>query len=880
MSDDRKDTPDADDVPTADDVPLTDQGDTAESEQLVAEQVDEAEVVAEAVDTAPEEGTSPDPDEEIEAEKAAEEPEPEPEPGVLVTIDGREHRAPVGQLVIDACQAAGSYVPHFCYHPRMTPVGMCRQCLVEVEGPRGTMMVVSCMTPVADGQIVNTATPTVKRAQEGILELLLANHPLDCPVCDKGGECPLQDQAFSHGPGESRYVEQKRHYEKPIPISDLVYLDRERCILCDRCTRFADEVAGDKLISFISRGNDTQVMTFPDEPFSSYFSGNTVQICPVGALTAKPYRFKARPWDLGQLESTCTTCAVGCKTVIQSSRDELLRYQGVDSEPVNWGWLCDRGRFNFEAVNSERRLAAPMVRGEAGLTAVSWGGAMSVCAQLVRDALDAGGPDSIGLLGGARGTNEDAFAWAKLADALGIERRDAQFGDALPASALGLPRATIAEAANASTIVLLGPDLKEELPVLYLRLRDAAEKRRSRILEFSAGESGLTPYAWKSVRHEPGRGAAAVTATVAEAEVAEQLASGPVVVVLGRANLAESPDVVFAALSALLAAAPEATVLPAFRRGNVVGALQLGLAPPDAARDGLDTLRAAADGKLELLVLVGADPISDCPDTDLARRALAGARRVIAVDTFMNDSTRLADVVLAAAAYGEKAGTTTNLEGRVTRVAAKVTATGTSRPDWMIAAQLGTALGHDLGIESVDHLTDAIAAEVPAYAEVTRAALDEHRDGIVAVASASSVGGPAPSGSSHEGVRNSYDYRLVVSRKLYDRAVGTAMSPSLAPLASAAAAHVHPLDLERVGVTSGTAVKIVGVHGSVVLPLVADATVQRGTLWSPFNAPTASDTPADATDGTSAGHGAHGGSPIGNLIGASDAVVDVRIERL
>jgi NADH-quinone oxidoreductase subunit G len=277
---------------------------------------------------------------------------------------------------------------------------------------------------------------------------------------------------------------------------------------------------------------------------------------------------------------------------------------------------------------------------------------------------------------------------------------------------------------------------------------------------------------------------------------------------------------------------------------------------------------------------VGADPISDCPDTDLARRALAGARRVIAVDTFMNDSTRLADVVLAAAAYGEKAGTTTNLEGRVTRVAAKVTATGTSRPDWMIAAQLGTALGHDLGIESVDHLTDAIAAEVPAYAEVTRAALDDRRDGIVAVASASSVGGPAPSGSSHEGVRNSYDYRLVVSRKLYDRAVGTAMSPSLAPLASTAAAHVHPLDLERVGVTSGSSVKIVGVRGSVVLPLVADATVQRGTLWSPFNAPSASDTPADTTDGTSAGHGAHGGSPIGNLIGAGDAVVDVRIERL
>ncbi|MEY4032739.1 MAG: NADH-quinone oxidoreductase subunit, partial [Actinomycetota bacterium] len=263
---------------------------------------------------------------------------------VSITINGRTVAARKGELIINAADREGEFIPRFCYHPRMSPVGMCRQCMVEVEGPRGPMMVVSCMTPVADGQVVRTETEQVKRAQEGMIELLLANHPLDCPVCDKGGECPLQDQAFSHGPGESRFVEEKRHYEKPIAISDLVFLDRERCILCDRCTRFAREVAGDPLISFTQRGNNTQVMTFPDEPFASYFSGNTVQICPVGALTAEPYRFKARPWDLEQRESTCTTCSVGCRTVVQSSRDELVRYQGVDSDPVNWGWLCDRGR--------------------------------------------------------------------------------------------------------------------------------------------------------------------------------------------------------------------------------------------------------------------------------------------------------------------------------------------------------------------------------------------------------------------------------------------------------------------------------------------------------------------------------------------------------
>jgi len=266
------------------------------------------------------------------------------------------------------------------------------------------------MTPVADGQVVNTETEGVKKAQEGVLELLLANHPLDCPVCDKGGECPLQDQAFSHGPGESRFVEEKRHYEKPIAISENVYLDRERCILCDRCTRFADEVAGDALISFTSRGNNTQVMTFPDEPFSSYFSGNTVQICPVGALTAKPYRFKARPWDIEHVESTCTTCSVGCRTVVQSSRDELVRYQGVDSQPVNWGWLCDKGRFNFESINSKDRLTTPLIKDASGnLNSTSWSVAIDSAARMLRTALTVS-PQSVAIIGGARGTNEDAFA--------------------------------------------------------------------------------------------------------------------------------------------------------------------------------------------------------------------------------------------------------------------------------------------------------------------------------------------------------------------------------------------------------------------------------------------------------------------------------------
>ena len=790
------------------------------------------------------------------------EPEPEPEPvktTLTVTIDDRPWEAPPDQLVIDACEDAGVYVPRFCYHPRMRPVGMCRQCLVEVEGPRGPMMVVSCMTPVAEGQVVRTATPGIKRAQEGVLELLLANHPLDCPVCDKGGECPLQDQAYSHGPGESRYVEEKRHFEKPIPISSLVNLDRERCILCDRCTRFADEVAGDPLISFTHRGNETQILTFPDLPFASYFSGNTVQICPVGALTATPYRFKARPWDLEQVESTCTTCSVGCRIVVQSSRDELLRYQGVDSDPVNWSWLCDRGRFDFEAVNSPDRLGAPLVRGEGGLTETSWNVAMAAATQLVGEAMGERGADGIAILGGARGTNESAFAWAQLADAIGVTRRDAQLGDGLPPALLSLPRATIDEAAAASTIVLLGPDLKEELPVLYLRLRHAAEQRTTRIIEIGPMQTGLAPYAWRHIAAEAGS-AATVRRALAEQEVADQLGAGPVVIVAGRGNLAESEDSAVATLSAVLAACPGAKVLPALRRGNVVGALQLGLAP-----DGLDAigiLTAAAEGRIDLLVLLGADPIADCPDADLARRALAGARRVVAVDTFLTESSQQADVVLAAAAFGEQEGTTTNLEGRVSAVAQKVTPRGTSRPDWMIAADLAERLGHlDVADEllSVEAITDRIAGQVPAYGAATRAGLASTRDGVLAVPPTDAAAWATDGQDGEAPVRNRYDYRLVLSRQLYDRAIGTTRSPSLAPLAGNSAAHLHPLDLDALGVAAGDQVRIVAPRGTVLLPVVADPRVVRGSLRVPFNV---------------------AGTAVTDLVDAGAAATDVRVERI
>ena len=771
---------------------------------------------------------------------------------VNITINDKLVVARKGELIIAAADRTEDFIPRFCYHPRMTPVGMCRQCLVEVETPRGPMMVVSCMTPVAEGQIVRTATDSVKKAQEGVLELLLANHPLDCPVCDKGGECPLQDQAFSHGPGESRFVEEKRHYEKPIAISDIVYLDRERCILCDRCTRFADEVAGDALITFTSRGNDTQVLTFPDEPFSSYFSGNTVQICPVGALTAKPYRFKARPWDLEQTESTCTSCSVGCRTVVQSSRDELVRYQGVDIDPVNWGWLCDRGRYNFESVNSPDRLTTPLLKSGSELVATSWSVALESAARMIRLAL-AQNTNSVAILGGARGTNEDAFAWAMLADRLGINQRDAQLGDGLSPDIFDLAQATIDQTCAASTIILLAPDLKEELPVLYLRVRDSAQKRKSRIVEFSSHDSGLTPYAWRTMGFEPGNQAQVVREALATPEMKEQLARGEVVVVVGRANLAESEVFTLQALAEIFAAVPSAKVLPVLRRGNVRGAVTAGLTPQNNSGDAIDILNAAAAGKIECLILLGVDPMSDVADSGLVQRALTQVKNLISIDTMINGSNRNADLVLPAASYGEKNGTTTNLEGRISNVTQKITPRGTSRPDWMIATELSIAMAVDIGVSSLEDLSEKLVSTVVAFAPSSDGKSTNGDGVLMARETPVTISGKASKAVD----RNAYNYRLVVSRTMYDSAQSTASSPSLVGIVTDAAIFVNPLDLARIGVADGTSVRVGAEGTNIVIAIKAHNGVHRGVAWLPFN---------------------HTGVDIRPLLNIASDVVDVRIE--
>jgi NADH-quinone oxidoreductase subunit G len=843
---------------------------------------------------------------------------------VHLTVDGQAVEASPGELIIDAAERSGVFIPRFCYHPRLAPVGMCRMCLVEVSGPRGFSLQPACMLGVAEGQEVRTSSEKARKAQQGVLEFLLINHPLDCPVCDKGGECPLQDQALSHGPGESRFSEEKRHWAKPIQIGPLVLLDRERCIQCARCTRFADEVAGEALIDLAFRSDAVEVATFPNRPFDSYFAGNTIQICPVGALTAPAYRFKSRPWDLEQAETTCTTCAVGCRVVAQSSAGRLVRYLGIDCDPVNRSWLCDKGRYAFEAVHSPHRLVAPAVARDDVQVPVTWHEALDAVAAAIRQAHRRGGPEAVGILGGARLSNEDAYAWVKLAKAvLGTDSVDAQLDDGLPAAAvLGLPRATIDAATGARVLITLTGDLKEELPVLFLRLRQAALEGVP-IIECSTAGTALTPYCRQRLAYLPGDLARLAAALVGPRRSVVPTGVDPaalagsrallaglgdggegLVVVYGRTSLAESGASVAAAADGIRRAFPQARFLPALRRANVHGALDMGLAPgllpgrvtledgkdeflaawgslpPRPGRDARAILEAAAKNEITTLLLLGCDPLADCPDRELALAALEQVQWLVFVGTHPNASSQRAQIVLPVAGDGERGGTTTSCEGRVTRLAAKVVPPGIAWPAWTIAAEIARRLDATLGCEGVAQISTEIARVAPAYRGVDAGLLGRpgQRDGVVVPLVATPVGignrpprridpiatpgilsveeqgapldlgAVLPAGSDGEAASREGRgatpgaglvtfsspeapaseepakgaYRLVVRRTLYDRGTLVNESPSLAPLAARPAVYVHPSVVDAIGVVAGALVTVRAARGALQLPVAID----------------------------------------------------------
>ena len=887
---------------------------------------------------------------------------------MTISVDGAEIAADKGQLLIDACEQAGVYIPRFCYHPRMRSVGMCRMCLVEVDTGRGPALQPSCMVEISDQMVVETESPAAQKAQEGVLEFLLANHPLDCPVCDKGGECPLQDQTMAFGPGESRFVEPKRHFAKPIPISSQVYLDRERCILCDRCTRFASEVAGDPLIHFIGRGSTTQVNTFPDAPFSSYFSGNTVQICPVGALTALPYRFKARPWDLAESDSTFPN-PMGDRIVVESSRDQILRYQGMDSDAVNWGWLSDRDRFSFQAGSHPDRLAEPLMRDETGnLAPAAWNAALDAAAGMVAAAVETLGPQSVAVIGGAHLTCEAQYAWAKLAKAVwGTDNVDAQLDDGLTAEVvLGLPRATINETCAAGgTVILVAADPKEELGTLYLRLRPAVEAGEVTLLEITPTATGLSDVATRSLRVLPGDGPIVVETLLADDPVVHARAAGtpedgklgitavsdiaalsellrekagdagaeakanaeqkgsegseaagggrdrsPLTVIFGRSSLAESPDVIASVAAQIAGAYPHARFLPALRRGNVHGALEMGLAPgllpgrtplgrdgnwyrsiwggvpTEAGSDTAGIIAKAAAGEIAVLVCLGADPVRDFTDKQLVDEALAVGTSIIAIDAFPNSTVNEASIVLPAAAFGEREGTHMNLEGRLSPVTKQVNPPGTARSDWMIAADLARRGGIEWDFSTSEDIWEEIAEIVPRFKDTGSEAVRKAPDGVLVggadstsaqtaissqasdadsgeitgseTASSPSTAGsppfeiPTPEPTPHD----RYAFRLVVNRTLYDNGTLVSHCPSLAPLAEPATARLNPAAARELGINDGDTVSVASATGTISIPAIADARVPEGVVVIPHN---------------------HSGADPRELIASGSTVTEVRL---
>ena len=782
---------------------------------------------------------------------------------VTINLDGVDVEVEAGQPLIDAAQKAGTYIPRFCYHPRMNAAGLCRACLVEVEGPRGTALVPSCTLPVGEGMVVHTKSDTAKKAQEGVLEFLLINHPLDCPVCDKGGECPLQDQAFAYGPGESRFVEEKRHYEKPIEISDLILLDRERCILCARCTRFSDEISGDPLIEFKDRGNYVQVITFPDEPFASYFSGNTVQICPVGALTAKPYRFKARPWDIDGVESVSLVDAVHSRISIQTSHNEIIRIYGVDNDATNHGWLSDKDRFVHNHVQSGDRVTTPLIRENGELVAASWAEAIT----LVGERLASYDATAVGGLGGARSTNEDAYAFSKfMRTVVGTPHLDAQLADGLdPAFATSVvSRAAINDLESAKTILLWGPDLKEELPVLYLRVRRAATELGANLVIVHPRRTGLDDVAAEIIRYKPGTGPEVLRKLIAGESEFENaraiLSEGPVVALVGRTGLTEDPDAA-EAVAAFALELPDAKVLPLMRRGNVFGALDMGVAPsllpgrvaiddvdgraaleaawgPIPDEPGLNStgiLHGLAEGQLRALVLNGSDPVRDHPIPSVATAALENAEFVVAFEMFISDSSAHADVVFPVAGLGEVEGTATNLEGRIQKMNRIITPSGESRPVWSVMNDLALAMGSDLGLTSAEAVSVQIADVAPAYAGVTWDALSwgPGREGIVL---------PGPDGTQpiqyvpiDRGVPVIAGHRILhTARVLYDDGVMVRHSDGIAGLVQRGAAYLHPRDASMLAVVDGDEV-VVQLDGAVQLPVVIDPDLTEGTIYVPFN---------------------------------------------
>jgi NADH-quinone oxidoreductase subunit G len=773
---------------------------------------------------------------------------------VTLTIDGIEVTAPKGALLIRVAEQLGIEIPRFCDHPLLEPAGACRQCLVEVEGQRKP--VASCTQTVADGMVVRTqlTSEVAKKAQAGIMELLLINHPLDCPMCDKGGECPLQNQAMSTGRTDSRFRERKREYPKPINISSQVLLDRERCVLCQRCTRFSEQIAGDKFIDLMNRSAAEQINVFQEEeyngeegrsePFNSYFSGNTVQICPVGALTGAQYRFRARPFDLVSTPSICEHCSAGCAQRTDHRRNKVLRRLAGDDPAVNEEWNCDKGRWGFRYATATDRLTTPLVRdaktGE--LREASWSEALAVAAEGLRQARDNAG---VGVLTGGRLTVEDAYAYAKFAR-IALRTNDIDFRarplsaeetEFLASNVVGVTNVTYADIERAPAVVIAGLEPEEECPILFLRLRKAYRKNGLKVF-------ALAPYATRGLEK-----LGAKVARVMPGEEAQVLADHPTVVEALSAEgailfvgerLATVPGGLSAAAAvarrtgAKLAWVPrragdrgavDAGCLPnllpggrlvtdAAARAELAGEwnLEPGVLPSQVGRDTDGILAAAAAGQLGALVVAGVDP-ADLADPQLAEQALDTVPFLVSLEVRASAVTRRADVVLPVAPVAEKAGSFLNWEGRLRTFEASLasSAMNDGRILDAIAAELGVTLGTG-DVNSVRRELGSLPAtrtERPMPPTVAPGVLPELGDG--------------------EALLATWHQLIDLGRLIEDDEYlgGTARTPVV---------RLSKGTAEALGVADGEAVTVGTERGAVTLP-AAITEMPDGVVWLPTNSP-------------------------------------------
>ncbi|MEU8524382.1 NADH-quinone oxidoreductase subunit G [Streptomyces sp. NPDC048629] len=782
-----------------------------------------------------------------------------PEDLVTLTIDGVEISVPKGTLVIRAAEQLGIEIPRFCDHPLLDPAGACRQCIVEVEGQRKPMA--SCTITCTDGMVVRSqlTSPVAEKAQHGVMELLLINHPLDCPVCDKGGECPLQNQAMSHGQAESRFEGKKRTYEKPVPISTQVLLDRERCVLCARCTRFSNQVAGDPMIELIERGALQQVGTGEGDPFESYFSGNTIQICPVGALTSAAYRFRSRPFDLVSSPGVCEHCAGGCATRTDHRRGKVMRRLAAEDPEVNEEWICDKGRFGFRYAQQRDRLTTPLVRNpDSGrLESASWPEALEAAARgLVRG--------RTGVLAGGRLTVEDAYAYAKFAR-VALDTNDVDFrsrihsseeADFLASAVAGRGRdldgtgVTYTSLEAAPAVLLAGLESEEEAPGVFLRLRKAWRKKGQKTYGLAAfATRGLEKAGGTLLPAAPGTEPEWLDALAAGtglegtgSEAAEALRTEGAVIAVGE-RLAGVPGALTAAVR--LAAATGARLVWIPRRAGERGAVEAGAIPsllpggrpatdPRAREEvaaawgvrelphgyGRDTgqiVEAAAIGELGAL-LVGAVEVGDLPDPARAREALDAAF-VVSLELRPSEVTERADVVLPVAAVAEKSGTFLNWEGRARLFEAALKPEQMTRPLAPTDARV------------LHMLADALDAHL-ALPDLRSARRELDRLGGWDGERASAPAEPAqPAARPGDGEAVLAGHRLLLDLGRLQEG-----DTALAGTRHAALARLSPTTAADTGVKDGDVVAVTGPAGTVELPLQVTDMPDR-VVWLPLNSP-------------------------------------------